>query len=95
MITYRCAGCGKDVEAEEISVPGDTNIVEISPCEVCVDVAEEAVKEESYDTGYQEGWQAGYDTAVEEEEEEEEEKKEKQEKEVFERGISIEEGCQR
>jgi DNA-directed RNA polymerase subunit RPC12/RpoP len=70
MTIYRCTACGKDVEVEVTEVPG---ISEIKPCEVCLGIAEEAVKEESYDKGYQKGWQAAYDTMSEEEEEEEEE----------------------
>ena len=64
--TYKCAACGKDVEIEVIAV---ANVIDVTPCEVCVGVAEEAVREEAYDKGYQEGWQAGYDTQQDEEEE--------------------------
>ena len=63
--SYRCAACGVAVEVE---VAEELDRVEVTPCEVCVGVAEEAVREVSYDKGYQEGWQAGYDTMTEEEE---------------------------
>lgn len=66
--TYRCAACGKDVEVEVIDIPTAVNVaqvIEVAPCEVCIGVAVEAEKEESYDNG----WQAGYDTMSEEEEE--------------------------
>ena len=69
MITYRCAVCEKDVEVEVIDIPTAVNVIqviEVKPCEVCVGVAEEAVREESHDKGYQEGWQAGYDTKSDE-----------------------------
>ena len=67
--TYRCTACGKDVEIEEIDVPTAVNVaqvIEVTPCEVCLGAAEEAVREESYDKGYQEGWQAGYETQQDE-----------------------------
>lgn len=66
---YRCAACKKGVEVEVDYVEDreeGTLITDIKPCEVCIRVAEEGVREESYDKGYQEGWQAGYDTVLEE-----------------------------
>jgi len=63
MTTYRCEACGKDLEVEEIA----EDLIEVTPCEVCIGVAEEAVKQESYDDGYQEGWQDAEKLAEEEE----------------------------
>lgn len=65
MTTYRCAACGKDVEVEVIEI---ANVIEVTPCEVCIGFAVEAVKEEEYSKGFDQG----YDSAYEEMEEEEE-----------------------
>jgi len=53
MTTYRCAACGSDLETEKVR---ELNIIEVKPCEACVDAAEEA----------------GYDKAMREVETEEE-----------------------
>lgn len=72
--TYRCAACGQDLKVEEIEIANAVNVVrvvEVTPCEICLTAAEEAVKDDSFEDGYRDGWQAGYDSCVEEEEEEE------------------------
>ncbi len=72
MTTYRCVACGQDMEVKLVEVFNAVNVVkvvEVKPCEICIGVAEEEVKEDAYDKGYQEGWQAGYETAGDEEEE--------------------------
>ena len=40
MTTYRCAACSTILEAEKLPLG---NIVEVKPCEACLEAAEEAV----------------------------------------------------
>ena len=58
MTTYRCAACGKEVKTSFLRETQDA--IDVTPCEVCIGVAEEAVKEvvkeEAHNKGYQEGW---------------------------------------
>ena len=39
MTTYRCAACSTTLEIEKLLVG---NIVEVKPCEACIEAAEEA-----------------------------------------------------
>ena len=50
MTTYRCMACGTGVEVEVIK---ELNLIEVKPCEVCLNVAEE----ESHEKGLEEGRQ--------------------------------------
>ena len=62
MSTFRCAACGEALEFEEIK---ELDLIEVKPCEVCLNVAEEESHERGNEDGYEEGWQAGYDSAIE------------------------------
>ena len=74
MTTYRCMACGMGVEVETIK---ELDVVEVKPCEACLNVAEEEGHERGLEEGrekssqkYGEGFEAGLKAANKKEEKE-------------------------